>query len=1043
MRVGGELWMVFETPNSQTTYCCLRHSTSHRQHWNYKRDLDSFDKYRWHFLVLEFDHNIFQYEISHNQLLPFIEEVHLAGSSHGNFSEVTCVEMLARKQTKVTSANKTITVALKTLKNIGESRYDIDKEWRREAKAHKQLNGRRNHIVEGLAAFRQTSGYKKNDKYYFVFEWADGGNLLSFWKENPGPQIGSDIGRSRERVMSVLTQLRGLADALEGMHTTPARSPGHSKCNTIRLPELFAQHDVLKATNDRQLPSISATGLPLPAFNFEGSDGLQDKEKGAPGFTISTPDFSEQTSADAECLVRRGSHLNSVNWRHGDIKPENILRFKEGVSDAWIGTLKLADLGRAQEHFLKTLMRGTQEQEPWRTRWYEPPDLAEDLNERAGGKISRLFDIWSMGCIIFETALWLLYGVDSVTDFFEENSLKPNELNATPYWRKTSHGGYEISGAASRWMNHILQHDPERNSAIGHMVKLVKDRLLKIALPPDSEAFLEGFRTNAADLKDQLDKIIEHATKDERCLFTGIERSNIVTPQMSGPTKRQTPQSESGSRLTPNDAGTEVVKDRSLENVPLGAPILSPIVTENPFAVHLKLPRAWLQECDSNHFSDCSPRDANLQLPKRLIKVDHPKKPRIIESEELSMDPQKVSYIAFSHKWGNMPPTAKTTRQNLEQRRKRIPPDEIPKSFRDAIAVTRALDHNYLWIDTLCISQGPDGDFIEQADTMQTTFSGAHCVIAACSAENATDGFLQNRETGCVKIGGVFVSTVTNDFERDVLQSGLNQRGWVLQEHALAQRTIFFTKNQMYWECGHGAAFLGDPNFPNYTIRPGSTRGEQIHLFTNLFQQCSKLEFSHPEDRPIAIDGLMDRLTSAFKTRSLAGVFESFWGRCLLWQRVDRDKPLGKIPLGSQTRRTPPSWSWMAVEGAISFLEPKGGEVEWNHEKVQLPFGRRTQSSWLKTSHMRDNNAIQAHAYEFTHSKAPAVEEAYLSYDSGRDSSVSTTKCVIIGSEKERVKDPEMRKHYVLLVSRIMQNGGADSYQRVGVGHLPEKLVKL
>jgi hypothetical protein len=42
------------------------------------------------------------------------------------------------------------------------------------------------------------------------------------------------------------------------------------------------------------------------------------------------------------------------NWRHGDIKLENILRFKEGDPDAWLGTLKLVDLGRAQQHLLKT-----------------------------------------------------------------------------------------------------------------------------------------------------------------------------------------------------------------------------------------------------------------------------------------------------------------------------------------------------------------------------------------------------------------------------------------------------------------------------------------------------------------------------------------------------------------------------------------------------------------------------------------------------------------------------------------------------------------
>jgi hypothetical protein len=55
-----------------------------------------------------------------------------------------------------------------------------------------------------------------------------------------------------------------------------------------------------------------------------------------------------------------------------------------------------------------------------------------------------------------------------------------------------------------------------------------------------------------------------------------------------------------------------------------------------------------------------------------------------------------------------------------------------------------------------------------------------------------------------VRLGNICVSAVTNDFNRDVVLSPLNRRGWVLQEHALARRTIFFTENQMYWECGDG-----------------------------------------------------------------------------------------------------------------------------------------------------------------------------------------------------------------------------------------------
>jgi hypothetical protein len=185
------------------------------------------------------------------------------------------------------------------------------------------------------------------------------------------------------------------------------------------------------------------------------------------------------------------------------------------------------------------------------------------------------------------------------------------------------------------------------------------------------------------------------------------------------------------------------------------------------------------------------------------VNIENPKRPKIVDTGVEDLD-ISTKYVALSHRWGDMPENAVTTPANIERRLKRIPLDELPPSFQHAIAVTKALRCNYLWIDSLCIMQGPDGDFVEQADKMETTFSGAHCVIAACSANGAKEGFLVPQETPFVKIGNLCIAAVTDDFERDVLSSGLNKRGWVLQERALARRTIFFTDSQMYWECGGG-----------------------------------------------------------------------------------------------------------------------------------------------------------------------------------------------------------------------------------------------
>jgi hypothetical protein len=50
----------------------------------------------------------------------------------------------------------------------------------------------------------------------------------------------------------------------------------------------------------------------------------------------------------------------------------------------------------------------------------------------------------------------------------------------------------------------------------------------------------------------------------------------------------------------------------------------------------------------------------------------------------------------------------------------------------------------------------------------------------------------------------IFIRETIDDFQNHVLDGPLGGRGWVLQEHALARRTIYYTDYQCYFECGDG-----------------------------------------------------------------------------------------------------------------------------------------------------------------------------------------------------------------------------------------------
>jgi hypothetical protein len=132
------------------------------------------------------------------------------------------------------------------------------------------------------------------------------------------------------------------------------------------------------------------------------------------------------------------------------------------------------------------------------------------------------------------------------------------------------------------------------------------------------------------------------------------------------------------------------------------------------------------------------------------------------------------------------------------------------------VTVTRKLGVRFLWIDSLCIiqpregDQGQDSDWDMESKKMEAVFSSAYCTISASSATDSTKGFLNPRSprqyvtvqdaSGTL----LYICQNSDDFRRDVENGVLSKRGWVLQERALSRRTIHFTKNQTYWECGKG-----------------------------------------------------------------------------------------------------------------------------------------------------------------------------------------------------------------------------------------------
>ena len=179
-----------------------------------------------------------------------------------------------------------------------------------------------------------------------------------------------------------------------------------------------------------------------------------------------------------------------------------------------------------------------------------------------------------------------------------------------------------------------------------------------------------------------------------------------------------------------------------------------------------------------------------------------------------SGDTRKSSFYAtLSYCWGERGHFT-TMKASIAARRSRILWTEIPKTFQDAVHVTRYLNIRYLWIDSFCIIQGDGEDWARESSKMADVHKNAHVTIAADSAKNNAEGFLvqstyqggdistmaekraQKRQLAFVRHGG-FHDKPDGCFAKDPL----TQRAWAFQERHLSNRVLHFTTSCVLFEC--------------------------------------------------------------------------------------------------------------------------------------------------------------------------------------------------------------------------------------------------
>ena len=219
--------------------------------------------------------------------------------------------------------------------------------------------------------------------------------------------------------------------------------------------------------------------------------------------------------------------------------------------------------------------------------------------------------------------------------------------------------------------------------------------------------------------------------------------------------------------------------------------------------------QAWLSTCLEKHTS--CPRFSAETLPTRLIDVGDPIGYSV--SVVTTTESSRGEWFALSHCWGRAPQPIVATRSNIHELSKILRLSQLSGTVRDAIAVTRALGVQYLWVDLLCILQDDIADWARESSRMCEYYKNSKACLVAADGVDSGHGFL---ESGAADVAKYLSKRIEMPFVNDAgLQSGVLYLD--IRDAARKQIGVFFRETA--WS--YTPAGLGIPREHSVATNPG------------------------------------------------------------------------------------------------------------------------------------------------------------------------------------------------------------------------------
>jgi hypothetical protein len=339
--------------------------------------------------------------------------------------------------------------------------------------------------------------------------------------------------------------------------------------------------------------------------------------------------------------------------------------------------------------------------------------------------------------------------------------------------------------------------------------------------------------------------------------------------------------------------------------------------------------KRWLDECLKSH-PTCQRAIMPGKLPTRLLDVGtNGHEFHLCLSKDL---PEDTKYLTLSHCWGSKH-FLTLTRNNLETFFESTPFETLSKTCRDAITSTRRLHFRYLWVDSLCIIQGDQKDWVNEALTMGTVYANSVLNLAAIDSPDSDTGLffqrLENRllgwrfkvplerEQGALPYEESVWDCVPARRRESFNNNVLTARPWVFQERFLAPRNLHFGMDELSWECITRSTYEASPFDDQSLVRDGSLQFHNALVdITNsatqwfqILKHYSKGRLTVESDKLTALSGVAKLFALESGKTYIAGLWKEDFLSQLLWEAASPSNKIGIYRV--------PSWSWAAIDSQV------------------------------------------------------------------------------------------------------------------------------